>query len=76
VYGWPTPAILAASTAALAASVLTLAGVPLLPSVWRAEPQAAGWSTARKARYTVTLAVFAALGLLLAPWGALAPWNT
>jgi CubicO group peptidase (beta-lactamase class C family) len=73
IYDWPGPLILAASTAALVASLLTLAGVALLRPVWRAS-EVGAWSRWRKARYTLALVSFAALAIVLAGWGALQPW--
>jgi CubicO group peptidase (beta-lactamase class C family) len=75
LYRWPPPAILVASSLALAASVLTFLSVPYLPSVWRGSTRDAGWGVGRKIRYTLALAIFAALGVLLALWGALVPWD-
>jgi CubicO group peptidase (beta-lactamase class C family) len=79
VYTWPGVPMLAASSAALLASVLTLASALFLPAVWRtaidgARP-AAGWSAWRKTRYTLAFLIFAALAIVLGAWGALAPWN-
>jgi CubicO group peptidase (beta-lactamase class C family) len=71
---WPGPLLLTASSAALAASVLTGVGVPLLLAVWRSTPDATGWSAWRKSRYTAALAIFAAFAIVLGAWGALAPW--
>jgi len=75
VYHWPPLAILVASSLALAASVLTLAGVPYLSRVWLDSTRDSGWRLGRKIRYTLALAIFAALGVLLAMWGALVPWH-
>ena len=79
VYYWPGVPMLIASSAALAASVLTLASALFLPVVWRgaldgARP-AAGWSSWRKARYTLAFLFFAAFAVVLGAWGALAPWQ-
>jgi hypothetical protein len=79
VMHWPGGAILAASTAALLASLTTLACALLLRAAWRgangSSATAAGWSTWRKLRYTLALAIFAAYAILLGAWGALAPWR-
>jgi hypothetical protein len=75
VYHWPPLAILVASSLALAASVLTLAGVPYLSPVWLDSTRDSGWRLGRKIRYTLALVIFAALGVLLAMWGALVPWH-
>jgi len=79
VYVWPGALILVASSAALAATLLTLAGALFLPAVWRgaldgARP-VAGWSAWRKTRYTLALLIFASLAIVLGAWGALAPWH-
>ncbi|HEY0435845.1 MAG TPA: serine hydrolase domain-containing protein [Phenylobacterium sp.] len=71
-YGWPQPIVIAASTAALAAAVLSWAAAALTPFAWAGQD---GWSAWRKLRFTTTVAVFAAFGLLLAMLGALQPWN-
>jgi hypothetical protein len=71
---WPGPLLLAASSAALAASVLTLLGIPLLVAVWRHRPGSEDWSAWRKGRYTAALAIFGAFALVLLAWGALEPW--
>jgi hypothetical protein len=71
--------MLAASSAALAASALTLASALLVPAVWRGALDGArataGWSTWRKLRYTLALVIFAAFAIVLGAWGALAPWQ-
>jgi hypothetical protein len=71
---WPGPLLLTASSAALAASVSTLLGIPLLAAVWRRTADSTCWSPWRKVRYTAALAIFAAFALVLGAWGALAPW--
>jgi len=79
VYGWPGVPMLVASSAALAASALTLASALFLPAVWRGALDGprptSGWSTWRKLRYTLALAIFAAFAVVLGAWGALAPWQ-
>jgi CubicO group peptidase (beta-lactamase class C family) len=69
---WPGPLLSTTSFAALAAGLLTLLGVGLLPTVWR-NPRA-GWSIWRRTRYTAGLSVLLAFAMLLAAWGALVPW--
>ncbi len=71
---WPGPLLATASFGALAASALTLFCALLLPSVWRGAPGLPGWTRWRKARYTTSVAIFAAFGILLGVWGALEPW--
>jgi hypothetical protein len=71
-YDWPTAAVLAFSTLALVASVVSAGVVALLPVVWTGR---GGWSGWRKSRFTLTAALFAACGALLLSWGALQPWN-
>jgi hypothetical protein len=79
VYHWPGAPMLVASSAALAASVLTLASALFLPAVWRGAldgaRSAAGWSAWRKTRYTLALLLFAAFAVVLGAWGALEPWQ-
>jgi CubicO group peptidase (beta-lactamase class C family) len=75
VYYWPPPALVLASGLALAATALTFAGVTYLPAVWLGPARDSAWGVGRRVRYTVALAVFAALGVLLALWDALAPWH-
>jgi CubicO group peptidase (beta-lactamase class C family) len=72
VFGWPGALMLTASSTALAAAVLSWAATVMLPQVWAG---ADGWSQWRKLRFTLTVAVFSAFGLLLAVLGALQPWN-
>ncbi|HEY8003237.1 MAG TPA: serine hydrolase domain-containing protein [Phenylobacterium sp.] len=72
VYGWPGPLVTAVSVAALAAAVLSWAAAALTPFAWAG---GGGWSPWRKLRFTATILVFSAFGLLLAALGALQPWN-
>ena len=72
VYGWPQPLILLASGAGLAAALLSGAAAALTPFAWAGR---GGWSVWRKLRFTATILVFSAFGLLLAVLGALQPWN-
>jgi hypothetical protein len=73
---WPGALLATASSAALAASVLTLVCVLLLPVVWRGAPGMPSWTIWRKSRYAAAVAIFAAFGILLGVWGALLPWAT
>ena len=79
IYSWPSLPMLVASSAALAASALTLGSALFLPAVWRGAldgaRSAAGWSGWRKTRYTFAFLFFAALAVVLGAWGALAPWQ-
>jgi hypothetical protein len=72
VFDWPGSQIVLASSAALAAAVLSLATAAMTPWALRGS---SGWTTARKVRFTVTVAVFAAFALLTGYLGALQPWN-
>jgi CubicO group peptidase (beta-lactamase class C family) len=72
VYSWPGPLVTAVSTAGLVAAVLSWAAAALTPFAWAG---AGGWSAWRKLRFTSTVAIFSAFGLLLAVLGALEPWN-
>ena len=73
--GWPHPSLLVFSMAALVATVLAVIAVLLLPAVWRGGKETPGWTWGRKLRFTLATTTFAALGGLLALWGALQPWN-
>jgi hypothetical protein len=72
VYGWPGPLMTGASTAALAAAVLSWAAMALTPFAWAGQ---GAWSPWRKLRFTATVLAFSAFGMLLAMLGALQPWN-
>jgi hypothetical protein len=61
--------------AALVATVLAVIAVLFLPAVWRGRKETPGWTWGRKLRFTLATTTFAALGGLLALWGALQPWN-
>jgi hypothetical protein len=74
LYDWPAPLVIAASLAALLASIATAAAAIPLPLVWRRSGSDSAWSLWRKARATITVLVFAAFAALLAAWGALQPW--
>jgi hypothetical protein len=79
VYHWPGVPMLVASSAALAASALTLLCAPFLPAVWRGALDGArsapGWSRWRKTRFTLAFLIFAAFAIVLGAWGALTPWQ-
>jgi uncharacterized membrane protein len=61
-----------ASSAALVAAVLSWAAAALTPFALAGR---GGWSLWRKLRFTATIALLSAFGLLLALLGALQPWN-
>lgn len=75
VFDWPHPAVIVFSSAALVAALLAWTGVLLLPAVWRPRRGMPAWTTWRTLRFTLAIVAFAALGTLLAFWGALQPWN-
>jgi hypothetical protein len=71
---WPSPALVLAAAAALAAAVLSGLGLLLTPFAWWSDAED-GWGPWRKLRFSMTSLVFAALGFQLAYWGALEPWS-
>jgi CubicO group peptidase (beta-lactamase class C family) len=71
LYSWPGAPLLTASSAALAASLLSAGILVASPLAWRGD---AGWGGWRKLRFTATSVLFCALGLQLAFWGFLEPW--
>jgi CubicO group peptidase (beta-lactamase class C family) len=71
---WPGALLASSSSAALAATAVTVLGALLLPVAWRGAPGAPGWTLWRKGRYTVAVAIFGAFGAVLGAWGALEPW--
>lgn len=76
MYRWPSPALVAGSSLALFATLLTLIQALMLRRVWVGERRIVGWSGGRKLRHTVTVLVYIALAVVLAAWGALAPWTS
>jgi CubicO group peptidase (beta-lactamase class C family) len=72
LFHWPSPTILIASSAALAAAVLSGLSLILTLPAWGGGEKS--WGLWRKLRFTLTSLIFAALGLQLALWGALEPW--
>jgi CubicO group peptidase (beta-lactamase class C family) len=72
---WPSAWLLIASACALVATLVTLLVMGLLPAAWRGGRRLDSWTLGRKARFTVTTAVFALFGILLGLWGALEPWS-
>jgi hypothetical protein len=73
---WPGALLATSSSAALAATALTVLGVLLLPTAWRGAPDTPGWTLWRKGRYTAAVVIFTAFGATLGAWGALEPWAT
>ena len=73
---WPDPWLVGASTAALAAAVLTAVQVAQLPGTWAEGRRLSGWAAGRKLRHTLTVLVFAGFAAVLAAWGALEPWSS
>jgi hypothetical protein len=73
-YSWPGPLVIGASTAALAAAVMTFVSLLFLPAVWRGSLDGGSWPVWRKVRFTVALAAFAGFAVVLGAWGALQPW--
>jgi len=76
MYDWPGLTLVLASTCALAASLLSLSTMLLLPLIWRGGRRVDSWTGWRKIRFTLMAATFTAYGVLLASWGALEPWSS
>lgn len=75
VYGWPPWLVIIASTCALAAGLMAVLSVTLLPLAWRGGRRLDSWTASRKARFSVTALIFLCYAALLASWGALEPWS-
>jgi len=75
VYGWPPWPLVVASTCALAAGLMAVLSLTLLPLAWRGGRRLDSWTAARKARFTTTAVIFLAYAALLLSWGALQPWS-
>ena len=73
---WPNPWLVGASSAALAAALLTVVQLIQLFGVWRGDRRLQGWSGWRKLRHTATVLAFAAFSFVLLGWGALEPWSS
>jgi hypothetical protein len=71
IFDWPAPAVVAASSLWLAASLLVLVTLGLLVPVWMGS---GGWTMWRKLRFAATTVLFLALAFVLAMRGALVPW--
>lgn len=74
--GWPSTALVIASSAALLA---TLSAVAILTLVlfrgWKPAPQEADWDVWSKIHVKVPTAVYLLFGALVAIWGGLLPWR-
>lgn len=75
VYGWPGPWLVFASACVLLAAALTVASVILLPAIWRGGRRVDSWTPLRKAAFSYTTLLYAALAITLGFWGALSPWS-
>ncbi len=75
MYRWPGALVILASACALVAAALTLTTLVALPAVWRGGRRVDSWSLLRKAFFSVTVVIYAAVSAALALWGALAPWS-
>lgn len=76
MYSWPGPLVILASASALVAALLNLVVLAALPAVWSGGRRVESWSPLRKMSFTLTFAIYAAFSVLLASWGALAPWSS
>jgi CubicO group peptidase (beta-lactamase class C family) len=76
MYDWPGVTLVLASTCALAASLMSVLTMLLLPLIWRGGRRVDSWTGGRKIRFTLMAATFTAYGVLLASWGALEPWSS
>jgi CubicO group peptidase (beta-lactamase class C family) len=74
LFGWPRPWLIAASTLGLAAALISGLALIATPLTWRGGDKS--WTIGRRLRFSLTSLIFAAFGLQLALWGALAPWAT
>lgn len=73
-FDWPGGLLLTASSCALIASLLAVAGLVFIPFVWRGGRRVDSWTLGRKLRFSFTALLFAAYALLLGSWGAIFPW--
>ncbi|MBC7166274.1 serine hydrolase domain-containing protein [Phenylobacterium sp.] len=76
VYTWPGVRLILASACALVAALLTIVTIAALPAVWRGGRRLDSWSLQRKAAFTATTVIYAALAVVLFHWGALTPWSS
>jgi hypothetical protein len=76
MYRWPSPTLIASSTLALLAALMSVVMAIQLRKVWNGERRIIGWSTGRKLRHSLTVLVYLAFALVLGAWGGLAPWSS
>ncbi|HKR90347.1 MAG TPA: serine hydrolase domain-containing protein, partial [Phenylobacterium sp.] len=74
-FAWPGALLVTASACALVAGTLTIATMVALPAVWRGGRRVDSWPILRRAAFTLTVAIYLGFAILLARWGALAPWS-
>jgi CubicO group peptidase (beta-lactamase class C family) len=75
VFRWPGALLVTASACGLVAAALTATTLVALPAVWRGGRRVDSWPILRRAAFTLTVAIYLAFSILLARWGALAPWS-
>jgi len=75
IYDWPGIPLILASTCALLAAIMAVLTPLMLPTIWRGGRRVDSWTSGRKARFTLTAAVFLTYAVLLASLGALEPWS-
>ena len=75
-FNWPGAWLLIASACAFVAAIMTAISLVLLPTAWRGGRRLDSWTNWRKARFTVTTAVFVVFAVVLGMWGALEPWSS
>jgi CubicO group peptidase (beta-lactamase class C family) len=75
MYRWPGVLIVTASACALVAAALTVTTFVAIPAIWRGGRRVDSWTPLRKAFFSVTVLIYAALSVVLALWGALSPWS-
>ena len=74
-FDWPSTTMTLAASSAFLATVLTLVTIGFSPLVWAGGRRLDSWNTMRKLRFTLTVVIFTAFGLLLALRGGIEPWN-
>jgi len=75
-FAWPSKPLIAASWAAVAASLLSITMLLQMPGAWREERRILGWSGWRKIRHLLVTAIFLTFAAVLAAWGGLEPWSS